>query len=255
MAFFIVSALSLVACAHAPDDPQARAAYKRINDPAEPTNRKIFAGNQFLDRHALQPVARGYQDYVPQTVRTRVHNFVDNLAQPSVAVNDILQGNIHRAWNTTQRFGLNTTIGGLGFFDVATDWDRPEHSADFGQTLGVWGVAPGPAVQLPLLGPSNARDSVGKIVDFATKPTNYIPGGAVATVSMASGGLGAVDSRARVLPATDALEQSSVDYYAAVRSVEAQRRAALVSDGKTGLVAGQEHPATSPHLESLGAEQ
>ena len=244
----IMSVLALVACAHAPKDPEARAAYERIKDPAEPTNRKIFAGNQFADRHALQPVARGYEDYVPGRVRKSIHNFVDNLAQPNIVVNDVLQGNIHRAWSTTQRFGLNTTIGGLGLFDVATDWDRPGHSADFGQTLGVWGVGPGPAIQLPLLGPSNVRDSVGKIVDFATKPTNYIPGGAVATVSMASSGLGVVDSRAQLLPTTDMLEHSSVDYYSAVRSAAAQQRAALVSDGKEGLVVDHQGPATSPAL-------
>jgi phospholipid-binding lipoprotein MlaA len=243
-----MSVLALVACAHAPANPEGRAEYRRINDPAEPTNRTIFAGNQFLDHHALQPVARGYQNHVPDSVRRSIHNFVDNLAQPSVAVNDILQGNIHRAWNTTQRFGLNTTIGGLGLFDVATDWDRPEHSADFGQTLGVWGIGPGPAVQLPLLGPSNVRDSFGKIVDFATKPTNYIPGGAVATASMASSGLGAVDSRAQLLPTTDILEHSSVDYYAALRSATAQRRTVLVAEGKEGLVVDHRSPPISPSL-------
>lgn len=242
----IMSMLAMVACAHAPKDPEARAAYERINDPGEPTNRTIFAGNQFVDHHAVQPVARGYENHVPGRIRTSIHNFVDNLAQPNVAVNDLLQGNLHRAWNTTQRFGLNTTIGGLGLFDVATDWDRPGHSADFGQTLGVWGVGPGPAVQLPLLGPSNVRDSVGKIVDFATKPTNYIPGGAVATVSLASSGLGVVDSRAQLLPTTDMLERSSVDYYAATRSAAAQHRAALVSDGKEGLVVDHRKSAAPP---------
>jgi len=249
-----MSILALVACAHASKDAETQAAYERINDPAEPANRRVFAANQFVDHHALQPVARGYEDYVPGRVRRSIHNFVDNLAQPSVAVNDILQGNVTRAWNTTERFGLNTTIGGLGIFDVATDWDRPGHGADFGQTLGVWGIGPGPAVQLPLLGPSNVRDSVGKIVDFATKPTNYIPGGAVATVSMASSGLGVVDSRATLLPTTDMLEQSSLDYYSAVRSAAAQRRAALVSDGKEGLVAPNQGHATSAP-ESLGVEE
>src|SRR5258706_9595698 len=140
-----MSILALVACAPASRDPETQAAYERIHDPAEPANRRVFAANQFVDHHALQPVARGYEDYVPARVRRRIHNFVDNLAQPSVAVNDILQGNVTRAWNTTERFGLNTTIGGLGIFDVATDWDRPGHGADFGQTLGVWGIGPGPA--------------------------------------------------------------------------------------------------------------
>jgi phospholipid-binding lipoprotein MlaA len=242
-----MSVLSLFACAHAPADPEARAEYERNNDPAEPTNRTIFAGNQFVDRHALQPIARGYEDYVPGRVRTSIHNFVGNLGQPSIAINDALQGNFSRAWNTTQRFAINTTVGGAGLFDVASDWNRPEHSADFGQTLGVWGIGPGPAVQLPLLGPSNVRDSVGKIAGLVTNPVNFVPGGAAATVGMAGGGLGFVDGRAVLLGTTDSLERTSLDYYATLRSAMAQHRAALVAEGKAGLVTDhQENAAPSP---------
>jgi phospholipid-binding lipoprotein MlaA len=236
----------LSACAHAPADPEARAEYNQNNDPAEPTNRAIFAGNQFVDHHALQPVARGYKDHVPDRVRKSIHNFVGNLGQPAVAVNDVLQGNFSRAWNTTQRFAINTTVGGVGLFDVATDWNRPEHSADFGQTLGVWGVGPGPAVQLPIFGPSNVRDGFGKIVGLITNPVNFVPGGAAATVGMASGGLGVVDGRADLLSTTDSLEHSSLDYYAALRSATAQRRAALVAEGKAGLVTDHQENAAPP---------
>ena len=109
-------------CAHVPTDPEALADYRANNDPAEPTNRVIFAGNQFVDRHALQPVARGYED-LPGRVRDSLHNFVSNLGQPAVAANDLLQSNVSRAWNTTQRFAINTVVGGVGLFDVATDWD------------------------------------------------------------------------------------------------------------------------------------
>lgn len=154
-----------------------------------------------------------------------------------MALNDVLQGNVNRGWNTIQRFAINTTVGGVGLFDVATDWNRPAHAADFGQTLGVWGVGPGPSVQLPLLGPSNVRDSVGTVVGIVTNPTNLIPGGVAATVGLAAGAVGAVDGRARALDATDSLERSSIDYYAAARSAAAQRRAALVAEGKTGDVA------------------
>lgn len=242
----LISVLSLSACAHVPTDPEARAEYDRTNDPAEPTNRVIFAGNQFVDRQALQPVARGYEDYVPGRIRKSLHNFVDNLDQPSVAVNDVLQGNFSRAWNTTERFAINTTIGGAGLFDVATDWDRPGHKADFGQTLGVWGVGPGPAVQLPLFGPSNVRDSVGKVVGLVTDPVSLAPGGAAADVTMASGGVGIVDGRAGMLGTTDELEHNSLDYYAALRSVMAQRRAALVAEGKAGLVTNHQGDAATP---------
>ena len=233
----LASALALAACAHPPAEPQARAEYERNNDPAEPTNRVVFAGNKFVDDNALQPIARGYEDYVPGRVRKSMHNFVSNLGQPAIAVNDVLQGNFSRSWNTLQRFVINTTVGGAGLFDVATDWDRPGHLADFGQTLGVWGVGPGPSVQLPLFGPSNVRDSVGKVIDLVSNPTNFIPGGAAATVGTATGGVGFIDGRAALLSTTGPLEHNSLDYYAALRSAAAQRRAALVAEGKAGKVA------------------
>lgn len=242
----LTSMLLLSSCAHAPTDPEARAEYEQTNDPAEPTNRTIFAGNQFVDHHALQPVARGYENYVPGRVQRSIHNFVANLGQPAVAVNDVLQGNFSRAWNTTQRFAINTTVGGVGLFDVATGWNRPEHSADFGQTLGVWGAGPGAAVQLPLFGPSNVRDGFGKVVDLVTNPTSLPSGGAAAAVGMASGGLGLVDKRAGLLGTTDSLEHTSLDYYATLRSATAQRRAALVAEGKAGLVTDHQGDATPP---------
>jgi phospholipid-binding lipoprotein MlaA len=224
-------AITLAACAHVPEDPDARAEYEHANDPAEPTNRVIFAGNQFVDRHALKPVARGYEDHVPDRVRTSIHNFLGNLGQPSVAVNDALQGNFSRAWITTQRFAINTIVGVVGLFDVATDWGRPAHVADFGQTLGVWGVGSGPSVQLPLFGPSNVRDTIGKVADVLTNPASLVPGGAV---KIGLGGTGVIDKRANVLSTTDSLEATSLDYYATLRSAEAQRRAALVAEGKAG---------------------
>jgi phospholipid-binding lipoprotein MlaA len=250
-------AFVLPACSHPPKEATARAEYELNNDPAEPTNRTIFAGNKFVDDHALQPVARGYEDHVPSRARKSIHNFVSNLGQPAVAINDVLQGNFSRSWNTLQRFVINTTVGGAGLFDVATDWNRPAHLADFGQTLGVWGVAPGPSVQLPLFGPSNVRDSVGKVVDLVTNPANFLPGGAAATVSTASGAAGFVDGRAGLLSTTEPLERTSLDYYAATRSVAAQRRAALVAEGKVGAVhnGGEPSGALPPGAPPPGAPQ
>lgn len=236
VAIFAGSAAAVSACAHPPAEHEARAEYKRNNDPVEPTNRAIFAANTFVDDNALQPVARAYQEHIPSRAQKSIHNFTSNLGQPTVALNDVLQGNFSRSWNTIQRFAINTTIGGAGLFDVATDWNRPGHAADFGQTLGVWGVGPGPSVQLPLLGPSNVRDTVGKAIGMVANPTNFIPGGAAAAVSMAAGAAGAVDGRARTLDVTAALERNSFDYYAASRAAAAQRRAALVAEGKVGDV-------------------
>ena len=239
----LAAVLSLAPSAHASPNLEGGGQVEGNQDPVEPANRVVFAGNQFLDRNAVKPVARGYERYVPGRVRTCIHNFTDNLGQPGVTVNDVLQGNCSRAWNTTERFAINTTIGGVGLFDVATDWDRPGHGADFGQTLGVWGIGQGPAVQLPLFGSTNARDSVGSVVGLVTNPVNFVPGGAVATVGMVDGGLGVVDGRAEVLAATDTLEATTVDYYATLRSVQAQRRAAFVAEGKVGLVSDHESNA------------
>jgi phospholipid-binding lipoprotein MlaA len=237
----LAAILALGACAEVPTDPAAREVYDEANDPAEPTNRVIFAGNQWIDRNALQPVARCYQDTVPDEVRGSVHNFGQNLRQPLVLVNDVLQGNMSRAWNTTQRFVVNTTVGGAGLFDVASEWDLPAHDADFGQTLGVWGVEPGPAVQLPLLGPSNLRDTAGTVFGLLGDPVGYVPG--IGTVRMVSTGLDIVDGRARVLATTDDLEKNSVDYYAALRSLYAQDRAAFIAEGKAGSLSSDDDGA------------
>ncbi len=238
--FSLFCVLLLSACAEAPINLEARAEYDRINDPAEPTNRVIFSGNQFVDRNTLRPVARAYEDYVPDRARRSIHHFVENLEQPTVAMNDVLQGNLSRAWNTTQRFAINTTLGGAGLFDVATGWGRPEHRADFGQTFGVWGIGAGPAVQLPLFGPSNVRDTVGVIAGVLASPSNLITGGtssAITAVETSGMVLGVVDGRAGMLKTTDALERNSLDYYSALRSVASQSRAAFIAEGKVGSVA------------------
>ena len=234
-----VSLMGLAACAQVPSNPESRAAYDRANDPGEPTNRVIFAGNQWFDRNALQPVARAYQDHTPDRVQKSIHNATSNLKTPAVLVNDVLQGNFDRAWTTTRRFAVNSTLGGAGLFDVATDWQLPAHDADFGQTFGVWGVGPGPSIQLPLLGPSNTRDAAGTAVGFLADPLNFVPGGAIQTIQQAATGVGAVDKRAALLSTTDNLEKSSLDYYVALRSAYDQHRAAAVEEGKAGEPLGQ----------------
>jgi phospholipid-binding lipoprotein MlaA len=224
--------LALGACTAVPTNPAARATYHEANDPAEPTNRVIFDGNQWVDRNALQPVARTYQAYVPGGVRNALRNFSQNLKGPVVLVNDVLQGNMSRAWTTTQRFVVNTTVGGAGLFDVASDWELPAHEADFGQTLGVWGVGPGPTVQLPLFGPSNLRDAAGTAFGFLGDPVGYVPG--IQVVQVSGSVVDVVDGRARMLRVTDDLEKNSIDYYAVLRSLYRQRRTAFIAEGKAG---------------------
>lgn len=227
----VLSLVILAGCAG--KSPQVA---QEVHDPAEPVNRVVFDGNQFVDRNLISPVARAYRDHLPRRVQTSVGNFVKNLGEPRVLVNDVLQGNVRRAGNTTGRFVVNTTVGVAGLFDVATDWGMPRHQADFGQTFGVWGIGPGPAVQLPLLGHSNARDTVGTVVGFVANPVGFM-GDTIETVNLVGTGLGVVDGRAAVLHMTDDLQAKSLDYYAVLRSLTAQRRDALVADGVKGEVA------------------
>lgn len=226
---FLLPPLMLSACAHDSADLAA-------NDPAAPTNRTVFGGNMFVDCHVVKPVARFYVSDVPNGARHGVHHFVSNLEEPKVFINDVLQGNMSRSWNTLQRFTINTTIGGLGLFDVAQGWGLPKHNADFGQTLGVWGVGTGPDVQLPLLGFSNLRDVAGDGIGIIANPFILVTGPVVAIINGTDKGLAVVDGRADLLPVTDSVDKTSLDRYATYRSMLDQHRAAFIQEGREGRV-------------------
>jgi phospholipid-binding lipoprotein MlaA len=219
-------------CATPQSDPTAADNAEGEHDPAEPVNRAIFKANVAADHAVIRPVAQAYVDYVPDGVQTGVHNVVQNLKEPGVAVNDALQGNVTQAWQSVQRLAINSTVGVAGIFDVATNLGLPPHKADFGQTLGVWGVGEGPFVELPLLGPSNARDTVGTVVDFALNPLTYVGGAPATYASVGTGGANAVDTRAQHLHDLDELERNSLDYYATLRSVYRQHRDAEIGAAK-----------------------
>ncbi len=222
--------LGCCGCAARPASPAADA--DPDNDPAEPVNRAIFKANVAVDHAVVKPVAQGYVDHVPAAVRQGVHNVVQNLKEPATAVNDLLQGHVVKAWESVQRLAVNTTAGGAGVVDVAKKLGLPPHSADFGETLAVWGVKEGPFVELPLLGPSNARNSVGTVVDMAMNPLTYVGGPPATYASVAAGGAGAVDVRAQHLKDLDDLERNSLDYYSELRSVYRQHREAEIAAAK-----------------------
>lgn len=228
--------LCLAGCAQVDVAPGDCAATANASDPAESVNRRLFAFNRVLDDYALKPLARGYEK-LPEPVQSGVHSFVDNFGEPKVFVNDLLQGNFKRSANTLGRFGVNTTVGVLGIFDVAEHWGMPHHRADFGQTFGVWGVGDGPILELPLLGSHNSRDSLGVVMGFLLNPLGGVDSDtydALATVDTVGG---VVDGRAEALPLTDRLEHEP-DYYLALRDSIAQRRTLLVDDGRLGDVRG-----------------
>jgi phospholipid-binding lipoprotein MlaA len=139
-------------------------------DPWEGFNRKVFVFNDTFDRYLLKPLARGYMVVMPDWADRGLYNFFGNLTEPRVIVNGLLQGKFRQAGSDGLRFVLNSTVGLLGFIDVASRFDLRKHDEDFGQSLGVWGLSSGPYLVLPLLGPSTVRDGVGLAPDFMLDP-------------------------------------------------------------------------------------
>ncbi|MBV1885906.1 MAG: VacJ family lipoprotein [Parvibaculaceae bacterium] len=223
----------LSGCATKPDpaDPAAVAAYEEANDPIEPLNRYFFELNRFADIVALRPVAEIYDGIFPGFAKDSVRNVLDNLRSPVILANDMLQGEWDRAEVTATRFGLNSTIGVLGLMDPATGHGYARHGEDFGQTLGTWGVEEGSYFYLPILGPAPPRDLAGFTVDLAFDPLTYIWWDHT-EYSVARFMLSGVDLRARNLTTIDEIERTSIDYYAAVRSLYRQSRKAEIANGR-----------------------
>ncbi len=228
----LLAATALSGCATPPTDPAQRAEFDRINDPLEPMNRAIFDFNQALDKNAIRPVAVAYRDVVPEFARDGIHNAFQNFGEPVVFLNKVLQGEPIAAAKTLLRFLANSTFGLGGFFDVATPRGVVRQQAgDFGATLYKWGIGDGPYLMLPLLGPSNPRDTVGFAVDTVSSPWGYIvdiPTEASVGMFVGKG----IDVRSRTVDATDELERNSVDYYATLRSVYRQYRQAELDGGQ-----------------------
>jgi phospholipid-binding lipoprotein MlaA len=242
-------------CAASPSDPATADDTDSDNDPAERVNRAIFKANLAADHAVMKPVAQAYSDHVPEVVQTGVHNVVQNLKEPAVAVNDLLQGNVNHAWQAVERLAVNTTVGVAGVVDVAAKWGLPPHKADFGQTLAVWGVGEGPFVELPLLGPSNPRDAVGTAVDLALNPLTFVGGAPATYAGVATGGANVVDTRVQHLEDLDALERNSLDYYATLRSVYRQHREAEINkakepEGRVDISFPDTNPGAAPPADS-----
>lgn len=146
-----------------------------INDPRESQNREVHKFNVAVDKQVLRPVSHAYGDTVPRPVRTGVSNFAENLDMPRMIINNILQLRLANAVENSSRFLLNTTVGVGGIFDPADSIGLFAKDTDFGETLHVWGLPEGSYVELPLLGPSTSRDTVGKVVDVVLNPTRALP--------------------------------------------------------------------------------
>ena len=196
-------------------------------DPWEGFNEKMFWFNrEVLDRYVLKPVATAWDFILPDPVQRSVHNFFDNLAVVRRVVNNGLQAKPMGAATELARFTINSTIGLVGFFDVAKDaFGIEQRDEDTGQTFGVWGAGPGPYLVLPLLPPLTVRDGIGYAFDVAMTPyTYFIPwwGSVVAT------GTSTVNERSLNLDRFERVAESTVDLYGAVRNAYLQRRAAAI---------------------------
>ncbi|MGE3141899.1 MAG: VacJ family lipoprotein [Hyphomonadaceae bacterium] len=203
-----------------------------ISDPFEGFNRSMYRFNDALDRAVLEPVAKGYRAVTTGPVRAGVRNFLRNLSSPVVFVNDALQADAPRAGVTAGRFAINTTVGVLGVFDPAEHAGLHRHEADFGQTLGVWGVGSGPYLYLPLLGPSSVRDGVGRIVDIAFDPFTWSKFDGDDEFRATRTVVGAVSTREVLIEPVEELRASSIDPYVTVRSLYGSLRESAVRKGR-----------------------
>lgn len=233
--------LLVAGCATPPKDPDELADFKQTNDPLEPTNRVFYAINDRLDRAILKPASQAYVFVLPEGVRTGIHNILGNLGTPVQLSNDMLEGKPRRAGDTTMRFLINTTVGVLGFFDVAKGWGYPDHDADFGMTLANWGVGEGPYLYFPVLGPTDPRDFAGFGVDVAANPFTWIgQGAAVEGLNWGRWAVGALDARSRLAGDIDNVKQTALDPYATFRSLYRQHRQSQIEEMEN------DHRATVP---------
>ncbi|MFN3564569.1 MAG: VacJ family lipoprotein [Burkholderiaceae bacterium] len=222
----LAAAVTLLASACATIPPDAG---RDPVDPLERINRHVFEFNDRIDRAVLKPVAQGYVAVVPEPVRGCVTNFFANLGDVANAANNLLQGKPVEAVSDICRIAINTTIGVLGCFDVASKMGLEKHNEDFGQTLGRWGIGSGAYLVLPLLGPSSVRDAVGRVPDAYVDPARAA--GENVRARNALFALETVDLRARLLDAGRLLDAAALDKYRFTRDAYLQRRRNLVYDG------------------------
>ena len=197
-------------------------------DPFESFNRSMYGFNQTIDEAVLKPVSTAYKQNLPEILQTGVRNFFSNIADIFISVNNLLQGKVIEAANDGMRFAVNTTIGGLGVLDWASQMGLEKHNEDFGQTFGWWGVGEGPYIVWPLVGASTVRDSVGGVIGAAVDPVrNHEPVISRNVMQVTR----IVSRRADLLDASRILEEAALDKYIFERDAYLQRRRNLIYDG------------------------
>lgn len=198
------------------------------HDPLEPLNRQVFKFNDALDTAIVKPVAIAYRDHTPTPLRQGIGNVFNNLQDSWSVVNNLLQLKTDYAYDSLVRVAINTLLGVGGVVDVASELGIERHTQDFGHTLGVWGVPPGPYLVLPILGPSSMRDALALSVDWQGDPLGQLPKEPVRNAALLLRGL---DTRAGLLKATSMLEEAALDRYTFARDAFLQNRRNNIFDG------------------------
>jgi len=225
-----VFVLGLLSAGCSTTAPEPDAQMIQVSDPLENMNRFFFDLNQRLDRDAARPAATLYKETVPQTMRSGLHNVLDNLGGPVTVANDLLQAQFENAAIATGRFLVNTTVGVAGIFDVASDWGLPGRNRDFGETMGTYGMPPGPYLVLPLRGSTDVRDFAGNFVDGYATPLRYVRYDGREYVGWMKSTVSSMDNRATNLVNYRDIERASVDFYSTMRTLYLERRARLIED-------------------------
>jgi phospholipid-binding lipoprotein MlaA len=202
-----------------------------IADPLEPANRAFFVVNQRLDDWFWSPLTRAYRFVAPEPARRGIRRALRNLNTPIFFVNNVLQLRLRDAGETLGAFALNSTLGILGLLEPSKEAGWQAHPADFGQTLDLVGIGSGPYLVLPILGPTTVRDGVGSVVDHFFQPLNYVV--PIVPVQLVWGGGAGLSLREEASDQLDALEKSSVDFYAVLRSAYAQSREQEVAEARS----------------------
>jgi phospholipid-binding lipoprotein MlaA len=206
-------------------------------DPAEKVNRVGYAIHQFFDRHLIRPIAMTYQTVVPGLVRDGLRHVLDNLGEPNIVANDLMQGRVKMARTATLRFATNSTFGVLGVFDMATRAGLPRHENGFDLTLGRYGMKPGAYLFVPLLGPTTVRDAIGSAVNTLLDPVHAFVPHHANTFIVTKGVVDGVDQRARADSQLTAIMSDATDPYATLRSVYLQNEQSKIDDNGTALPA------------------
>ena len=215
------------------------------DDPWESANRSFYFVHTFLDHLFFGPVARGYKSVVPFPLRKGLRNLINNLREPGIAFNDLLQAHPTRAGKTAARFIINSTVGVAGLMDAAYNVGLEHHENGFGATAGRYGVGPGPYLFIPFVGPTNIRDVVGQILDTATDPLAWAPL-QDGVVIYSRGVIDGVDQRAEADDQLTAIDSMSTDPYASLRSLYEQNRAVQIQEAVNGVPGSAE-----PKLDSF----